>query len=84
MYDEVRLREHGEYTVVAKAMAWQEGAAMIIRCDFYPSYQQIAAIDTGTCELCEGRLEPRYCQAQWFAQMLAEPDHELRIGMTLP
>jgi hypothetical protein len=38
----------------------------IIGCDFHPSYQQIALVDTETGELWEGRLEHQEGQARRF------------------
>ena len=42
----------------------------IIGCDFHPSYQQIAMVDTGTGELLEGRLEHEQGQARRFYEAL--------------
>ena len=38
----------------------------IIGCDFHPSYQQIAMVDTETGELWEGRLEHEPGEARRF------------------
>ena len=38
----------------------------IIGCDFHPSYQQIAMVDTETGELWEGRLEHEQGEARRF------------------
>jgi transposase len=50
----------------------------IIGCDFHPSYQQIALVDTETGELWEGRLEHEQGEAQRFYQTLPGP---VRVGM---
>lgn len=50
----------------------------IIGCDFHPSYQQIAMLDTETGELWEGRLEHEAGQARRFYDSLAGP---VRVGM---
>jgi transposase len=50
----------------------------IIGCDFHPSYQQIALVDTETGELREGRLEHEQGEAQRFYQTLQGP---VRVGM---
>ena len=42
----------------------------IIGCDFHPSYQQIALVDTETGELWEGRLEHEQGEARRFYQAL--------------
>src|SRR5579872_491771 len=45
----------------------KEGAAMkIIGCDFHPSYQQIAMVDSETGELWEGRFEHEKGEARKF------------------
>ena len=50
----------------------------IIGCDFHPSYQQIAMLDTETGELWEGRLEHEKGEARRFYQSLVGP---VRVGM---
>jgi transposase len=50
----------------------------IIGCDFHPSYQQIAMVDTETGELWEGRLEHERGEARRFYESLEGP---VRIGM---
>lgn len=50
----------------------------IIGCDFHPSYQQIAMLDTETGELWEGRLEHEGGQARRFYEALSGP---ARVGM---
>jgi len=50
----------------------------IIGCDYHPSYQQIAALDTETGELREGRLEHEHGEAKRFYQALRGP---VRVGM---
>jgi transposase len=63
----------------AKTKAREEGAAMkIIGCDYHPSYQQIAMVDTETGELLEGRLEHEHGEARRFYESLAGP---VRVGM---
>lgn len=51
----------------------------IIGCDFHPSYQQIALVDTETGELWEGRLEHEKGEARRFYQALA--GQPVRVGM---
>jgi transposase len=50
----------------------------IIGCDFHPSYQQVAMVDSETGELWEGRLEHEGGQARRFYAGLAGP---VRVGM---
>lgn len=51
----------------------------IIGCDFHPSYQQIALVDTETGELWEGRLEHQEGEARRFYQALH--GQRVRVGM---
>jgi len=51
----------------------------IIGCDFHPSYQQIAMVDTETGELWEGRLEHEQGQARRFYQALV--GQVVRVGI---
>src|SRR6266446_7260991 len=51
----------------------------IIGCDFHPSYQQIAMMDTETGELWEGRLEHEQGEARRFYQALQ--GQTVRVGM---
>jgi transposase len=51
----------------------------IIGCDFHPSYQQIAMVDTQTGELQEGRLEHEKGEARRFYQALQ--GQAVRVGM---
>jgi transposase len=51
----------------------------IIGCDFHPSYQQIAMVDTQTGEMREGRLEHEQGEARRFYQALA--GQPVRVGM---
>ena len=51
----------------------------IIGCDFHPSYQQIAMVDTETGELWEGRLEHEKGEARRFYQNLQ--GQGVRVGM---
>jgi transposase len=50
----------------------------IIGCDFHPSYQQIAMVDTDTGEIWEGRLEHEQGEARRFYEALEGP---VRVGM---
>jgi transposase len=50
----------------------------IIGCDFHPSYQQIALVNTETGELWEGRLEHESGEARRFYQGLRGP---VRVGL---
>ena len=50
----------------------------IIGCDFHPSYQQIAMVESETGELWEGRLEHEQGQARRFYQALTGT---VRVGM---
>ena len=50
----------------------------IIGCDFHPSYQQIALVDTETGEVWEGRLEHEKGEARRFYESLSGP---VRVGM---
>jgi transposase len=50
----------------------------IIGCDFHPSYQQIAMLDTETGELLEFRLEHEKGEARRFYERLQGP---VRVGM---
>jgi transposase len=51
----------------------------IIGCDFHPSYQQIAMVDTQTGELWEGRLEHEQGEARRFYQALQ--GQVVRVGI---
>src|SRR6266849_3645465 len=51
----------------------------IIGCDFHPSYQQIAMVDTETGELWEVRLEHEQGQARRFYDALR--GQAVRVGM---
>ena len=51
----------------------------IIGCDFHPSYQQIALVDTETGEMREMRLEHEQGEARRFYQALA--GQPVRVGM---
>ena len=51
----------------------------IIGCDFHPSYQQIAMVDTETGELWEGRLEHERGEARRFYEALQ--GQQVRVGM---
>ena len=53
---------------------------MIIGCDYHPSFQQIAFVDSETGELRERRLE--HCEeAEKFYRDLAAPGIKVRVGM---
>src|SRR6202171_4421578 len=51
----------------------------IIGCEFHPSYQQIAMVDTETGELWEGRLEHEQGEARRFYEALQ--GQQVRVGM---
>src|SRR5580693_2351845 len=53
---------------------------LIIGCDYHPSFQQIAFVDTDTGELQERRLEHRE-EAETFYRGLAAVGHQVRVGM---
>jgi transposase len=53
---------------------------MIIGCDYHPSFQQIAFVDSETGELRERRLEHRE-EAEKFYRDLAAPGIKVRVGM---
>ena len=51
----------------------------IIGCDYHPSYQQIAMVETETGEMQEGRLEHEQGEARRFYQAL--DGQKVRVGM---
>ena len=53
---------------------------LIIGCDYHPSFQQIAFVDTDTGELQERRLEHRE-KAEKFYRDLAAQGMKVRVGM---
>ncbi len=53
---------------------------LIIGCDYHPSFQQIALVDTDTGELQERRLEHRE-EAEKFYRELAAQGVKVRVGM---
>jgi len=53
---------------------------LIIGCDYHPSFQQIAFVDTDTGELGERRLLHRE-EAEQFYRQLREQSTEARVGM---
>jgi len=53
---------------------------LIIGCDYHPSFQQIAFVDTDTGELQERRLEHRE-EAEKFYRELADQGGKVRVGM---
>jgi transposase len=53
---------------------------MIIGCDYHPSFQQIAFVDTETGELQERRLQHRE-EAEKFYRELAAQGMKVRVGM---
>ena len=53
---------------------------LIIGCDYHPSFQQIAFVDTDTGELQEGRLEHRE-EAEKFYRGLGVQGMKVRVGM---
>ena len=53
---------------------------LIIGCDYHPSFQQIASVDTETGEVKEQRLEHRE-EAEKFYHDLAARGMQVRVGM---
>src|SRR6266705_3847304 len=53
---------------------------LIIGCDYHPSFQQIAFVDTDTGELQERRLEHRE-EAEEFYREVAVQGMKVRVGM---
>ncbi|HJX82817.1 MAG TPA: IS110 family transposase [Candidatus Angelobacter sp.] len=53
---------------------------LIIGCDYHPSFQQIAFVDTDTGEFQERRLEHRE-EAEKFYRELADQGGKVRVGM---
>ena len=53
---------------------------LIIGCDYHPSFQQIAFVDTDTGELQERRLEHRE-EAEKFYRGLGVQGMKVRVGM---
>ena len=53
---------------------------IIIGCDYHPSFQQIAFVDTETGELQERRLQHRE-EAEKFYRDLAAQGMKVRVGM---
>ncbi len=53
---------------------------LIIGCDYHPSFQQIALVDSETGELQERRLEHRE-EAEKFYRDLAAQRTKVRVGM---
>ena len=53
---------------------------IIIGCDYHPSFQQIASVDTETGELQERRLQHRE-EAEKFYRELAAQGMKVRVGM---
>src|SRR5712691_13168438 len=53
---------------------------IIVGCDYHPSFQQIAFVDTETGELNEQRLEQRE-SAEAFYRELASRGEKVRVGM---
>ena len=53
---------------------------LIIGCDYHPSFQQIALVDTETGELQERRLRHRE-EAEEFYRTLAKAGAKVRVGM---
>jgi transposase len=53
---------------------------LIIGCDYHPSFQQIAFVDTDTGELQERRLEHRV-EAEKFYRDLGAQGVKVRVGM---
>jgi transposase len=53
---------------------------LIIGCDYHPSFQQIALLDSETGELQERRLKHRE-EAEQFYRALASPGARVSVGM---
>lgn len=53
---------------------------IIVGCDYHPSFQQIAFVDTATGELKEQRLAHREA-AEEFYRALAARGQQVRVGM---
>ena len=53
---------------------------IIVGCDYHPSFQQIAFVDTETGELKEQRLAHRE-EAEQFYRALAARGQQVRVGM---
>ena len=53
---------------------------LIIGCDYHPSFQQIACVDTEGGELAERRLVHRGEAEQFYGQ-LKEQKLQVRVGM---
>ena len=53
---------------------------MIVGCDYHPSFQQIAFVDTESGELKEQRLTHRE-EAEGFYRSLAARGQQVRVGM---
>jgi hypothetical protein len=53
---------------------------LIIGCDYHPSFQQIALVDTESGELQERRLKHRD-EAEQFYRALAAAGKKVRVGM---
>jgi transposase len=53
---------------------------LIIGCDYHPSFQQIACVDTDTGELSEHRLAHRE-EAEAFYRVLRQRNLSVRVGM---
>src|ERR1700674_1830074 len=53
---------------------------LIIGCDYHPSFQQIAFVDTDTGELQERRLEHRE-EAEKVYRVLVAQEVRVRVGM---
>ena len=54
---------------------------LIIGCDYHPSMQQIAFVDTDTGERGERRLMHRDGEAEGFYRELKQKEVEVRVGM---
>jgi len=53
---------------------------LVIGCDYHPSFQQIAFVDTETGEVKERRLAHRE-EAEKFYRDLAAQGRQVRVGM---
>jgi len=70
-----------EWVVIGQPNGSEKGANIIVvGCDYHPSFQQIAHVDTETGEWKEQRLEHRE-SAEAFYRELASRGAKLRVGM---
>jgi len=53
---------------------------LVIGCDYHPSFQQIALVDTASGELQQRRLGDRE-EAEHFYRVLAKSGNKVRVGL---